>query len=353
MEDAHVMRTAARALVLAITFLAASTLSPSTPGLADGFQDQSLATDPGCLGPPNTPMRATALSTTVPRQEVVPAATGLTAVDVCLSLGATSTFVSMKIRAGTAAAPGAELASVFVAVPGNPPFPDTKWVHIDLPDAISTPPGQMFVIEMSGTGTAYSWRGTCGQVQLPDCPTADSDQYTPGVTNAGPTIGDFGFRTYDPGDTDMDGMPDGYEIAHWCLDETVADGTLNPDSDGANSLLEYGAGSDPCTANPDSDGDGCTDFEEDSDVPSLGGVRNPAQPSDFYDVNGSKKVDSVDIGQVRSKFNTMPGHPSYAATHDRSVGAAQWAPGPANGVINATDVGLVRASFNHSCIGAP
>jgi hypothetical protein len=245
------------------------------------------------------------------------------------------------------------LASVFIAVPGNPPFPDTKWIHIDLTTDISTPPGQMFVIEMSGTGTAYSWRGTCGQVALPDCPTADSDQYPAGATNAGPTIGDFGFRTYDPGDTDLDGMPDGYEMLQSCLDKVASDGTLNPDSDGANSLAEYGVGSDPCVANPDTDGDGCTDFEEEGDVASLGGLRNPALASDFYDVNGSKKIDAVDIAEVRSKFNTAPGNPLYSAAHDRSPGAAPWAPGPANDVINAVDINLVRASFNHSCVAAP
>jgi hypothetical protein len=354
MEDARMMRGALRACAIALMFIVAMTVAPSNPAFADGIQDQSLATDPGCLGPPTTPLRATAPSTSVPRQEVVPSMWGLTALDVCLSLSQTSHFVSLRIRGGTAAAPGPELASRTIAVPGNAPFPDTKWVHIDLLTPIATPPGQKFVVELSGTGLAYAWRGTCGQVAMPDCPTADADQYTAGVTNAGPTIGDFGFRTYDPGDTDLDGMPDGYEILHAaCLDRLTADASGNPDTDGATSGAEFGVGSDPCVANPDSDGDGCTDFEEGGTNPGLGGMRNPALASDFYDVNGSKKVDGFDIGQVRLRFNpTVPTAPADAP-YDRSAGAAPWAPGLADNVINAVDISRVRASFNHTCIPAP
>ena len=100
----------------------------------------------------------------------------------------------------------------------------------------------------------------------------------------------------------------------------------------------------------DSDGDGCSDVEEAQTAvgsETLGGRRNPNLQWDFYDVNGSKKVDSADIGLVRSKFNQN--FPAY----DRSPGAQTWAPGPPNGIVNGIDVGLVRASFNHSCTAAP
>ena len=78
-------------------------------------------------------------------------------------------------------------------------------------------------------------------------------------------------------------------------------------------------------------------------------VANPAnQPIfEYYDINGTKKVDSADIGLVRSKFNQD--YPPY----DRSPGAATWAPGPPNGIVNGIDIGLVRGSFNHSCTAAP
>ena len=96
----------------------------------------------------------------------------------------------------------------------------------------------------------------------------------------------------------------------------------------------------------DSDGDGCADVQEFNPQPLAGGRRNPQLVWDFYDVNGTQKVDGADIGLVRSKFNQD--FPAY----DRSPGAAQWAPGPPDGIVNGIDIGLVRASFNHSCTGA-
>ena len=99
----------------------------------------------------------------------------------------------------------------------------------------------------------------------------------------------------------------------------------------------------------DSDGDGCTDWEEVGPEPLYGGQRDPADPWDFYDVNGSKKVDALDIGMVRARFNVLPADPVY----DRSPGAAIWAPGPPDDQIDAIDIGLVRASFNHSCQAPP
>jgi hypothetical protein len=61
-------------------------------------------------------------------------------------------------------------------------------------------------------------------------------------------VGDFGFRTFDPGDTDLDGMPDGYELAHSCLNRTVADANGDPDNDGVTSGNEHIAGTNPCVA---------------------------------------------------------------------------------------------------------
>jgi hypothetical protein len=101
------------------------------------------------------------------------------------------------------------------------------------------------------------------------------------------------------------------------------------------------------------DGDACTDFEELGAVPALGGMRNPNSVHDFYDVNGSKRIDAVDIGLVRANFNPAGPVPLEDAIYDRRLGAATWGPGPPDNKINAVDIGLVRASFNHSCQAAP
>lgn len=103
----------------------------------------------------------------------------------------------------------------------------------------------------------------------------------------------------------------------------------------------------------DSDGDGCANVEEWGPTPALGGRRDPTNPYDFYDVNATKKVDAVDIAHVRAHFDpinpTEPGEEIY----DRSPGAAAWAPGPPDGVINAVDIALVRDENGHTCQAAP
>jgi hypothetical protein len=51
-------------------------------------------------------------------------------------------------------------------------------------------------------------------------------------------------------DTDDDGMPDGYEHAHTCLDPLVDDAAADPDNDGLNNLTEYNQGTGPCGEAP-------------------------------------------------------------------------------------------------------
>jgi bacillolysin len=103
----------------------------------------------------------------------------------------------------------------------------------------------------------------------------------------------------------------------------------------------------------DSDGDGCADAEELGTQHLYGGQRDPANPWDFYDVNGTKKVDAADIGLVRLNFNGTGPTPEEDLIYDRSAGAAPWAPGPPDNKISAVDIGLVRASFNDSCQAPP
>jgi len=69
-------------------------------------------------------------------------------------------------------------------------------------------------------------------------------------------------------DTDGDGMPNSFEVLHWCLNPSVPDDNVDYDSDGLTSLQEYQyfqvnpyEGSlDPC--DPDTDGDGVDDGTE-------------------------------------------------------------------------------------------
>jgi hypothetical protein len=103
----------------------------------------------------------------------------------------------------------------------------------------------------------------------------------------------------------------------------------------------------------DDDGDGCSDVEEMSGNRLFGGQRNPLSVYDFYDVNGTKKVDAQDIGQVRLRFNGTGPTPPQNVSYDRSPGAQIWAPGPPDNKINAQDIAFVRASFNHDCIPPP
>jgi hypothetical protein len=51
-------------------------------------------------------------------------------------------------------------------------------------------------------------------------------------------------------DTDVDGLPDGFELVNACLHPQARDGQGDPDNDGQSSLEEYADGSDPCPAGP-------------------------------------------------------------------------------------------------------
>ena len=79
----------------------------------------------------------------------------------------------------------------------------------------------------------------------------------------------YGIHTHDASttcfveiDSDSDGMPDSYEQQHPCLDQLVADGTLDPDVDGRTSLAELALGTDPCGGDTDADGDQMPDAYE-------------------------------------------------------------------------------------------
>ncbi len=124
------------------------------------------------------------------------------------------------------------------------------------------------------TATPTPTPGTPTSTPTPGaCPDTDGD----GLTDCEEV------ETYgtDPGnpDTDGDGLSDGDEVhVHFTH-------PLNPDSD--SDALSDGDevniyGSEPLI--PDTDGDGCADGEEAGPNPGLGGLRDPVNPYDFYDV---------------------------------------------------------------------
>lgn len=68
--------------------------------------------------------------------------------------------------------------------------------------------------------------------------------------NDGATLLDEFLSGLDPSeaDTDVDGLPDGFELVNACLRPQARDAQSDPDGDGMDSLEEYDAGSDPCAA---------------------------------------------------------------------------------------------------------
>ncbi len=177
---------------------------------AHGTLDQALTGDPECNA---MNFRATISSGGSIRQEFVPSKSGLTAVDVCLSIGTGITF-QVNILAGTAATPGEVLAS---ALATTTTAPGRQWVHLELPTTIYTEPNAMLVLEIPESAT-FAWTGTCGSAFGGPCTTADPDLYPPGRSNFTDfafAVGDFAFRTYagpptlpGQGDVDCDGDVD-------------------------------------------------------------------------------------------------------------------------------------------------
>ena len=83
-------------------------------------------------------------------------------------------------------------------------------------------------------------------------------------------------------DTDGDGLPDAYEIAHGLNPNDPNDAALDSDGDGLTNLEEYFFHTDP--QNPDTDGDGMPDGWE---------IRNGLNPLDPTDANLDPDADGL------------------------------------------------------------
>ena len=115
---------------------------------------------------------------------------------------------------------------------------------------------------------------------------------------------------------------------------------------------------------PDSDDDGCTDVRELSFNPTLGGLRDPKNPWDFFDPNRDGSVSLLDFLAILRHFGTT-GDPStfdpnapepaideYWPLADRggqTPGGDPWDELPPNGSIGLADVLSLLRQFGHTC----
>jgi hypothetical protein len=102
-------------------------------------------------------------------------------------------------------------------------------------------------------------------------------------------INTHGTDPLDP-DSDDDGMDDGWEALHGCVQANTVDDSLDPDGDYFTNLVEYGNSTDPCTFN-DQDGDGMPDGYE-----GLHGCLQADTVDDGSDPDGDYFTNLVEYG---------------------------------------------------------
>jgi hypothetical protein len=154
-----------------------------------------------------------------------------------------------------------------------------------------------------------------------------------------------------------------------------ADADLAPDCADPNDVLI------------DTDTDGCADGEEFKTAQSQGGLRNPTDLNDFFDVptpangpNGAdgkptlgaaavrnKAIALTDVGVVLAYVGRLSTNPAYTADNngDGLMDGAQldrapsmipgkpWRSGAPNGAVSLQDVGVNLAQVGHNCSPAP
>jgi hypothetical protein len=111
----------------------------------------------------------------------------LLGIDLCLSSSGGAN-VQVNIRDGTAAAPGAILATAS----GTTTSWGDAYLYLELASPLTVTTGHMLVIEIPAS-PEFAWRGTCAVINV-ICTSIDTDMYPSG--QASYHVGDFGFRTY-------------------------------------------------------------------------------------------------------------------------------------------------------------
>ena len=167
------------ACALAIVAIAALA-SPSAPqASAHGDIDQRLGNDLVSCDPFAYPASVTAAGGQA--QQFVPSQPGLAAVELCVRAESGPTNVTVRIRNGTAGAPGAVIGGTTIVVDLQ------KWEHVDFAAPIVVTPGDAYVIELAtDAGLEVTWFGN----------PHDAEFYANGESNAPGVVRDFAFRTY-------------------------------------------------------------------------------------------------------------------------------------------------------------
>jgi hypothetical protein len=100
----------------------------------------------------------------------------------------------------------------------------------------------------------------------------------------------------------------------------------------------------------DTDGDGCSDQQENGPDETLGGRRSFVNPWDYFDPTGDKRVRADDILAVVNRYFTDEGGPGYDNRYDRRLtGTNPWNTGPPNGQIRVDDILNVLNQYFHDC----
>jgi hypothetical protein len=108
--------------------------------------------------------------------------------------------------------------------------------------------------------------------------------------------------------------------------------------------------SDACDT--DDDNDSCSDVEEQGPDEAFGGLRNPLNPWDFFDVTADGLVDFSDSLDVLSYFGDAGAAATPGDLRDRDVGGPNgWNLVESNTGVDFTDVLNTLLSFGHSCGG--
>jgi hypothetical protein len=149
-------------------------------------------------------------------------------------------------------------------------------------------------------------------------------------------------------DNDGDGLGDTPDAAAGC-----APGVPDTDGDGLSDYVEVIVEGTSCIL-ADTDADGCADSEELGPLAVLGGMRDPLEYWDFYDVTGDMFIDLTDALAILVLFGSPAPDGGPLDPLDRDIGG----PGAWNTIESDTGIDLTDAlanlqSFGHSCAAPP
>ena len=167
-------------------------------------------------------------------------------------------------------------------------------------------------VTASGTGTAYTISNPFIATITPDGLVTAVHTGTAVVqaTHEG-TSALLSIRVlFNGADSDGDGIPDDYEIAHGMNPNDPTDALADPDHDGLTNLQEFQFGTDP--HNPDTDGDGLRDGDEvniNHTNPLVADTDGDGIPDGVEIANGTDPLNaaSFDLGKAVQALEVKPG----------------------------------------------